>query len=297
MRKSQSGTWREKNLTKTNELFKQRKRSLITLQKIRRNEIQKAEDTVCPKCENHIKEVVLKQNNMVCPFCDHYFSMTPERRINMIADTGSFRELNENLVSRDPLGFPDYDKKLVDLREKNGENDAIITGSCKINGIKCCIGVLDSNFLMGSMGTVVGEKIALLAEYAGRKKLPLLIFSASGGARMQEGLFSLMQMAKTSAAIERYKNSGGFFISCLTNPTTGGVSASYANLGDIIMAEPNALICFAGPRVIEQTIGEKLPEGFQHSEFLLEHGMLDMIVTRYEMKDVLFRLLRIHEDR
>ena len=167
-------------------------------------------------------------------------------------------------------------------------------GIGKIGGIRAAVGVLNGQFLMGSMGTVVGEKIARLTEYAGKKKLPLILFSASGGARMQEGLFSLMQMAKTAAAVERFQKDGGLFVSYLTNPTTGGVSASYASLGDIIIAEPDALICFAGPRVIQQTIGETLPEGFQHAEFLLEHGMIDMIVERKSMKETIKRLLVLH---
>ena len=172
--------------------------------------------------------------------------------------------------------------------------DAFLAGVGRIRTIKVAIGVLDGRFLMGSMGTAVGEKIVRLTEYARKKKLPLIIFSASGGARMQEGLFSLMQMAKTASAIEQFKRKGGLFISCLTNPTTGGVSASYASLGDIMIAEPDALIGFAGPRVIEQTIGQKLPEGFQRSQFLLEHGMIDMIVERKRLKSTLSRLLKLH---
>lgn len=172
--------------------------------------------------------------------------------------------------------------------------DAFLAGVGKIDNRKVAIGVLDGRFLMGSMGTAVGEKIVRLTEYAKKKNLPLIIFSASGGARMQEGLFSLMQMAKTAAAIEQFKQKGGLFISCLTNPTTGGVSASYASLGDIILAEPGALICFAGPRVIEQTIGQTLPEGFQRAEFLLEHGMIDCIVERKDFRDTLSSILQMH---
>jgi acetyl-CoA carboxylase carboxyl transferase subunit beta len=175
--------------------------------------------------------------------------------------------------------------------------DAFVSAIGKIDGRKALIGAFDTRFLMGSMGTVVGEKIARLASKANKDKLPLIIFSASGGARMQEGLFSLMQMAKTSAAITKFKDNGGLFISVLTNPTTGGVSASFASLGDIIIAEPNALICFAGPRVIKQTIGEELPEGFQRSEFLLEHGMIDMIVPKENMRDTLGKLLKLHSGK
>lgn len=219
---------------------------------------------------------------------------TARARIDEICDRGSFKEINGKMKTNNPLEFPGYEEKLEINRKKTGQMDAIVTGIAAIDRQKVAIGVLNGRFLMGSMGTVVGEKIALLAEYAARKGLPLIIISVSGGARMQEGLFSLMQMAKTAAAIERFKASGGLFISCLTHPTTGGVSASFASLGDIILAEPGALICFAGPRVIEQTIGQKLPEGFQRSEFLLEHGMIDRIVPREKMRKELSLLLRLH---
>lgn len=248
----------------------------------------------CPACGKETAEPELIAGNRICPDCGFYMPMPPLERLALLGDSRNFRELYAGLRTKNPLNFPGYEKKLEGNRRKTGTEDAFVAGTMKIREIKIAVGVLDSRFLMGSMGTVVGEKIALLAEYAGKKKLPLIIFSASGGARMQEGLFSLMQMAKTSAAIERFKKNGGLFISCLTNPTTGGVSASFANLGDIILAEPDALICFAGPRVIEQTIGEKLPAGVQHAEFLLEHGMLDMVVKRDEMQDVLYRLLLMH---
>ena len=248
----------------------------------------------CPRCEKATAEPELTAANRICTKCGFYMPMPPMERLGLIGDIKSFREIYAGLRSKNPLQFPGYEKKLEGNRRKTGIEDAFVAGTMKIKEIKIAVGVLDSRFLMGSMGTVVGEKIALLAEYAGKKKLPLIIFSASGGARMQEGLFSLMQMAKTAAAIEKFKNNGGLFISCLTNPTTGGVSASFANLGDIIMAEPDALICFAGPRVIEQTIGEKLPEGVQHAEFLLEHGMLDMVVERNGMQELLYRLLVMH---
>lgn len=248
----------------------------------------------CPACGKGTAEPELTATNRICPGCGYYMPMPPAERLELIGDGKSFREMHAGLRTKNPLNFPGYEKKLEGNRRKTGTEDAFVAGTMKLREIKIAVGVLDSRFLMGSMGTVVGEKIALMAEYAGKKKLPLIIFSASGGARMQEGLFSLMQMAKTSAAIERFKKNGGLFISCLTNPTTGGVSASFANLGDIILAEPDALICFAGPRVIEQTIGEKLPAGVQHAEFLLEHGMLDMVVKRDEMQDVLYRLLLMH---
>ena len=223
--------------------------------------------------------------------------ISAHRRISMICDKGEFKELDVNLESENPIDFPDYDSKRKELESKYHIKDAFVAAVGRIDGQKAMIGAFDTRFLMGSMGTVVGEKIARLASKARKEKLPLIIFSASGGARMQEGLFSLMQMAKTSAAITRFKDNGGLFISVLTNPTTGGVSASFASLGDIIIAEPNALICFAGPRVIKQTIGEDLPEGFQRSEFLLEHGMIDMIVARDDMRDALSKLLRLHSDK
>lgn len=217
-----------------------------------------------------------------------------QRRIREICDPDSFKELFTKVAPLDPLNFPGYEEKRKRYQEELQQMDAFIAGTARIHQRRIAIGFLDGRFLMGSMGTAVGEKVALLAEYAGKKKLPLVIFSASGGARMQEGMFSLMQMAKTAAAVERFKENGGLFVSCLTNPTTGGVSASFASLGDIILAEPGALICFAGPRVIEQTIGQKLPEGFQRSEFLLEHGMIDRIVERSKWRSILNQILYLH---
>lgn len=280
-----------------NDLILSKRKKLISLQRMRQNASEGVKLIECPNCKNQIKDTDIKNNTYVCPECNYYFSMTARQRIVMIADADSFKELFAGMKTKNPLDFPEYPDKLSAMNKKTGLDDAIVTGTIRINGIKTAVGVLDGRFLMGSMGTVVGEKITLLAEYATKKKLPLIIFSASGGARMQEGLFSLMQMVKTSAAVERFKNSGRLFISCLTNPTTGGVSASYASLGDIIIAEPGALICFAGPRVIEQTIHQTLPEGFQRAEFLLEHGMIDMVVERSELKDVLFRILRMHVEQ
>ncbi len=249
---------------------------------------------VCPKCRNELQKAHLPAKYDTCSCCGYHFAMPPMRRIAMLNDGKGFREFQAELSSKDPLCFPEYQEKLTDAREKSGSREAVITGVLRIKGIPVCIGVMNSAFLMGSMGTVVGEKIAALAEYADRKRLPLLIYTASGGARMQEGLFSLMQMAKTSAAIERYKQNGGLFVSVLTNPTTGGVSASFASLGDIIIAEPEALICFAGPRVIEQTIGRTLPEGFQRAEFLQAQGFVDIICGRRKQKELLARILKLH---
>ena len=201
-------------------------------------------------------------------------SLTPSRRIALISDDKSFRELYAQVKTGNPNSFPGYEKKVEANRLKTGQQDAVVTGTCRIGGVKTAVAVMDKRFLMGSMGIAVGEKITRLTEYAMKRKLPLIIFAASRGARIQDA--------------------GGLFISYLTNPTTGGVSASFASLGDIIIAEPGALICFAGPRVIEQTIGQKLPEGFQHSEFLLEHGMIDMIVDRKDMKQTLSKILKMH---
>lgn len=276
-----------------NDIFHKRRKSLNHLLDIRKPTRAQAKIT-CPHCKEEVYTLQVKENHKICPKCQFYFPMTPEERILSLADAKSFREYDKKLRTVNPLDFPEYEEKLQANEERTGHVDAVVTGTMKLNGMETAIAVMDGRFLMGSMGTVVGEKIVRITEYAGRKKLPLIIFSASGGARMQEGLFSLMQMAKTSAAVEKFKNEGGLFVSVLTNPTTGGVSASFANLGDIIIAEPKALICFAGPRVIEQTIGQKLPKGFQRAEFLLEHGMVDMVTERKELKDVLVKLLRMH---
>ena len=275
-----------------NDIFLQRRKRWNSLLKIRKNIPD--EEQECPSCKRVLSVKMLYEKKWVCPSCNFYLPLPPMQRIQMLCDENSFKEMFESLHSQNPISFPGYEEKLADLRDKTGQEDAFVAGKARIKGIKVAIGVLDGRFLMGSMGTVVGEKIVRLTEYAAKRKIPLIIFSASGGARMQEGLFSLMQMAKTSAAIEKFKNAGGLFISYLTNPTTGGVSASYASLGDIIIAEPDALICFAGPRVIEQTIGQKLPKEFQHAEFLQDHGMIDMIVERKRMRSTLFRILRIH---
>ena len=212
----------------------------------------------------------------------------------MVLDHGTFKELDGELQGSNVLEFPGYDEKLATQRSKTGLNDAAVTAVGKIGGMPVVAAVLDSRFFMGSMGTAVGERVTRAIEYATAKHLPLVIFSASGGARMQEGIFSLMQMAKTSAAIQRFQAKGGLYISYLTHPTTGGVTASFASLGDITLAEPDALIGFAGPRVIEQTIGEKLPKGFQRAEYLLEHGFVDKVVPRSEMKKTLTQLLQLH---
>lgn len=274
------------------DIFKQRKKRWDSLKSYRKN--GKIESVECPDCHKVIDSERLRREAWICPECRHYFAVPAADRIEMVCDQNSFREMYPGLTSVDPLNFPGYPEKLAVNQEKSGLMEAFVCGTGKIHSMKVAIGVLDGRFLMGSMGSVVGEKICRLTEYAAKKRYPLIIFSASGGARMQEGLFSLMQMANTSASVKRFQEAGGLFLSCLTNPTTGGVSASYASLGDIILAEPDALICFAGPRVIQQTIGQTLPEGFQHAEFLLEHGMIDRIVPREEMKETLSRLLMLH---
>lgn len=251
----------------------------------------------CNKCGQPIYAEDVKNNYYVCPKCSGYFRVHAYRRIEMTADEGSFEEWDKEMEFINPLDFPGYEKKVAAAREKTRLSEAIVTGKCRIGGQPAVIGVCDARFIMSSMGHVVGEKIAGAVERATKEKLPVILFACSGGARMQEGIVSLMQMAKTSAALKRHHEAGQLYISVLTDPTTGGVTASFAMLGDIILAEPGALIGFAGPRVIEQTIGQKLPEGFQRSEFLLEHGFLDKIVAREDMKDTLVSILKLHNSK
>lgn len=229
-----------------------------------------------------------------CPKCNFHFRITASKRLYFTIDDGSFVEWDKNKSAKNVLDFPGYEEKIKDLQLKTGMVDAVITGEGKIGGYNTAIAIMDSYFMMGSMGQVVGEKITRAIEKATKKKLPIIICSTSGGARMQEGIISLMQMAKTSAALQRHHEAGLLYISILTDPTTGGVTASFAMLGDIIIAEPGALIGFAGPRVIEQTIGQKLPEGFQRAEFLLDKGFVDRIVKRKKMKDELSTILKFH---
>ena len=250
----------------------------------------------CDNCKEIIYKEELHQNFSVCPNCGKHFRLSARRRIKQIADEGTFEEIGKEILTKDPLNFKGYMKKVEGLREKTKIDEAVKCGICEIEGQKAVLGVMDGNFLMGSMGSAVGERITLAIETAIKKKLPLVMFCVSGGARMQEGIISLMQMAKTSSAIARLNDEGLLYISVLTDPTTGGVTASFASLGDIILAEPNALIGFAGPRVIEQTIKQKLPEGFQHAEFLLEHGFIDKIVERKDMKHILGELIRLHSN-
>ena len=248
----------------------------------------------CDNCKEILYKEDLHKNLSVCPNCGKHFRLSARRRIKQIADEGTFKEIGEDILTKNPLHFEGYMKKVESLKEKTKIDEAVKCGICEIEGQKAVLGVMDGNFLMGSMGQAVGERITLAIETAIKKKLPLVMFCVSGGARMQEGIVSLMQMAKTSAAIAKLNESGLLYISVFTDPTTGGVTASFASLGDIILAEPKALIGFAGPRVIEQTIKQKLPEGFQRSEFLLEHGFIDKIVERKDMKETLSKLIRLH---
>lgn len=248
----------------------------------------------CTHCHELIHANELQQNQHCCPKCDHHYRLSGLQRVHLLTDDGSFEELFTQFKSTDPLRFVDtesYEKRLKIAQEKSNRDEGVIVGSCKLNGVKIALGVLDFSFMGGSMGSVVGERLTCIIEYAAEQAIPLIIVSASGGARMQESILSLMQMAKTSGALARLHEKGMPYISVLTNPTTGGVTASFASLGDIIIAEPDALIGFAGSRVVEQTIGQKLPPGAQKSEFLLEKGMIDCIVNRHELKEKLFLLI------
>ncbi len=250
----------------------------------------------CRSCGRRALRHKWEDNYYVCPECGKYAPIGAYYRLSLILDKGSFTEIDTDIKAEDPLGFPGYKEKIERQEEKTGLNESVVSAVGSIQGIRLVTVVLDSRFFMGSMSRAVGEKVTRAVEYAMEEKLPLLIFSASGGARMQEGIYSLMQMAKTTSAIEQFSEKGGLFISFLTNPTTGGVTASFATLGDITLAEPGALIGFAGPRVIEQTISRKLPKGFQRSEYLENHGFVDRIVERSEMRDVLTDILKLHAD-
>lgn len=249
----------------------------------------------CDKCKEIVYKDTVRGNLNICPNCGHYFRMHINRRLDMIVDENTYKKFDLNIDTSNPLQLEDYPKKIKALREKTGLEEAVACGTAKINGEDTVICVMDSGFLMGSMGVVVGEKITYAIEKAIELKLPIIIFCVSGGARMQEGIMSLMQMAKTTAALTKLDEAGLLYISVLTDPTYGGVTASFASLGDIVLAEPGAMIGFAGPRVIEQTIGESLPEGFQTAEFLLEHGFIDKIVERKDLKDTIYKLIQYHK--
>lgn len=250
----------------------------------------------CPKCGEVVYRDDVKAHGYVCPKCEGYFRIGTRTRIRMVADQGTFQEWFTDLETENPLEYPGYEEKIADLQEKTKLHEAVTVGKCMVNGLETVLGVCDARFLMGSMGYVVGEKITRAFERATEEKLPVVLFTSSGGARMQEGIVSLMQMAKTSAAIRKHSEAGLFYLPILTDPTTGGVTASFAMLGDVILAEPGALIGFAGPRVIAQTIGQKLPEGFQRAEFLVEKGIIDGVVERQELKETVWKLLNIHQD-
>lgn len=248
----------------------------------------------CETCKSQVFRKDIEENLNICPKCNKHYDFSARKRIKLLLDENSFEEFDYDLEFKNILNFPDYETKISKYKNATNEKEAVITGKGLIHGVEVVLCVMNPKFMMGSMGAIVGEKITQSIEYAIYNKLPVLICCASGGARMQEGMISLMQMAKTSQALSKLSDAGLLYISILTNPTTGGVTASFATLGDIIIAEPNALIAFAGPRVIKQTIKQDLPKGFQTSEFLLEHGFVDLIVNRDQMKDTLFNLLSLH---
>ena len=247
----------------------------------------------CPACKHTIYQKDLGSER-ICPHCSYTFRISAQERLNLTVEPNSFEEMFTGIETKDPLKFPDYREKLAQIRQETGLDEAVVTGTALIKGEKVALGIMDSNFIMASMGTVVGEKITRLFEFATLEGLPVVLFTASGGARMQEGIMSLMQMAKVSAAVKRHSKAGLFYLTILTDPTTGGVTASFAMEGDIILAEPQSLVGFAGRRVIENTVREDLPEDFQKAEFLLEHGFVDAIVRRRELPDMISRLVRLH---
>ena len=270
-------------------------RKKYTLVNVKKKDIPLGLWMKCPECGAVTYKKEVERNMSICPKCEYHHSLSAMARINVLIDAGTFKEKDGRMKSGDPLKFKGpktYKQKLESDQKRTGLHDAVITGTGQINGKDVAIAVTDSRFIMGSMGSVVGERVSRIVEYATEKRVPVIIISGSGGgARMYEGAISLMQMAKTCAALAKHNEEGLLHVSILTNPTMGGIMASFAGVGDIIMAEPKALVGFAGPRVIEQTIRQKLPEGFQRSEFLLAHGLIDMIVDRKEMKETLFQLV------
>ena len=280
------------------DLFAKRRARLLALKALRDSQSHPSLDNTlaapCPACGAPVPKRELAKSLYVCPRCGHHNPVGAYYRLRLVLDPGTFRELGEKIGARDPLDFPGYGEKLDTAQRRTGLAEAAVTATGRLDGRKVAVGVLDGRFLMGSMSAAVGEKVTQLVEYAAKGRLPLILFSASGGARMQEGILSLMQMAKTAAALERFSQKGGLYLSVLTDPTTGGVTASFVSLGDVILAEPGALIGFAGPRVIQQTIHQTLPEGFQRAEFLQEHGFVDEVVPRAELRKTLARLLKLH---
>ena len=282
---------------KIGEILNKRKSRLQMISLKRHKSGEDETDRECRSCKTKLTSKQLRDNVYICPDCGAYLAVPPYERLLSIADEGSIRELWADMETKDPCSFPGYAEKLAKVKASTGATESVVTAILKIHGLKAAVAVLDTGFFMGSMGTVLGEKVARLTEYADRHRLPLIIFSASGGARMQEGLYSLMQMAKTSAAIENFKENGGLYISVLCHPTTGGVSASFAMLGDIILAEPKALIGFAGSRVIEQTVGESVPDELRQSEAHLKNGMIDGIIERRRLKKRLGLIIALHKSR
>ena len=272
-----------------------KKKYAVTSKENKKNEVPEGIYIKCPSCKKSIYRPDLKNSLGICAHCGYYYPLSARARLSLIVDKNSFEELDGHLETVNPLGFEGYEEKINKYQKQTEQKEAVVTGKAQIEGHDVIIAIMDSSFMMGSMGSVVGEKVTRAIEMATRTKLPMIIFTASGGARMQEGIFSLMQMAKTSAALARHDASGLLYISILTDPTTGGVTASFATLGDIIIAEPGALVGFTGPRVIEQTLKEKLPEGFQRAEFLLEKGQIDAIVERKDLKKTLGMLLSFHQ--
>ena len=272
-----------------------KKKKYVTVQDSKQNDVPTGIMTKCPKCKKIMYTKELSENLNVCFNCDHHLSLTAYKRIEAISDEGTFKEFDKGMTSANPLDFPGYEDKIKKDQEKTGLDEAVVTGTAELGGIHYGVAVMDARFRMGSMGSVVGEKICRIIDYCTEHRLPFILFSASGGARMQEGIISLMQMGKTSVSLKRHSDAGLLYISYITNPTTGGVSASFASVGDINLSEPKALIGFAGRRVIEQTINEKLPDDFQTAEFLLEHGQLDKVVHRKEMRSTLESILKMHE--
>ncbi len=249
----------------------------------------------CPRCSNNTFMEEFVGNGKVCPHCNYHSRLSARERLDITIDKESFEEFDRDMISKNPIDFPDYEEKQEALREKTGLKDAVLTGKAKIRGEEIVVIVMDSNYMMASMGSVVGEKIARAFERATEERLPVIAFTASGGARMQEGIVSLMQMAKTSGAVGRHSDAGLLYITVMTDPTTGGVTASFASLGDIIIAEPKVLIGFAGRRVIEGTIKQRLPDDFQSAEFMLKNGFVDMIVERKRMRRTIAHLLKLHK--
>lgn len=277
------------------ELFAKNKKTYATIpKKEHKNDVPEGIMTKCPSCKKNTFTKEVEANGWVCPHCDHHYPLNAKQRVDSLLEEQGRSSFDNDLQTTNPLGFPGYSEKILSDQKKTGLNEAVWTGTGMLNGNPLVLAVMDSTFRMGSMGSVVGEKITRAIEYATKNQLPFVIFTASGGARMQEGVLSLMQMAKTSVALNAHRNKGLLYISVMTHPTTGGVSASFASLGDINLAEPKALIGFAGRRVIEQTVREKLPEDFQTAEFLLEKGQLDAVVHRHQLKETLTKLVSMH---